>query len=176
MNKIVKADIQRLRKYAKELGGQINIHKQNSRKGHDAGYYFFEEKRAVAFKGPRTSWKDVVLYLIHEMAHMAGHMKYGNDALHKKAFKHIGKSEENWPKETRRAFYLFEKRDINTMHKIWRKAGIKSVTLEDVLVEQMYDTQVYEHFWKTGKHMPKVQREALRNECEQVVTLGLRGK
>ena len=165
-----KRDILSLRRLARSLGGTISIRTEN-KPSEDAGYFIYADKKVIAIRSKNDSWKQIIMCLIHEVSHLLGHNINGNDKVFSMAFKHVDKEMEEWPKKTRKAFFQLEKRDIKLMSRVWRMAKIKTLTLEEVVAEQFYDTQVYEFYSKSGRHLDGEQRRELRDFCKKCVGL-----
>jgi len=149
-------EIKRLEQYAKGLG--VNIHYRKYPKGGTDGAHITilnsYTSEMVVYYNSRTSKKDIVLKLIHELGHHLSWVYRGRqdstalmDALVVEADRHP--EDPPIPKAKRKLIYEMEKADTQYWEFIVTELGIK-LPKEELELERQLDIWIYKQYYLKG--------------------------
>jgi hypothetical protein len=148
-------DLNRLIKYAQGLGLKVTI-KDYVPRSRDAGYWDLGGDEITLFKIKGGSVTDLVLVMLHELAH---HMSwiYDGRVLDPRFKLAIDKESERKPNDPpipkllRKAIYIKEMNDTNYQEAIAFEVGLK-IPKWKMELEREFDIWVYKCFYETGEY------------------------
>lgn len=149
-------EIKRLEQYAKGLG--VNIHYRKHKRGDQDGAHITVlnsyTSEMVVFYNSRTSKKDIIMKLIHELGHHLSWVYRGRqdslalmDALHVESSRQP--EDPPIPKSKRKLIYEMEKEDTKYWEYIVTELGI-NIKKEELEVERQLDIWIYKQYYLNG--------------------------
>lgn len=163
-------EIKRLEQYAKGLG--VNIHYRRHKRGDSDGAHITVlnsyTSEMVVFYNSRTTKKDIVLKLIHELGHHLSWVYRGRqdsvalmDALVVEADRHP--EDPPIPKAKRKLIYEMEKQDTKYWEFIVTELGI-NIKKDELELERQLDIWIYKQYYLHGETPSLGEIRAKRRE------------
>lgn len=148
-------EIERLIHYAKGLNVKVTLY-QKSKKG-TAAEWTVDGTEIRVYTNKSTSKTDVILRMIHELAHHVWFIHERDrqpdlkfiEAVDRECLVEQEKSKTPAPKHLRKKIYDMEKDSTAWWESIYKEVDIK-VPIWKLYAEMEYDTWVYEVYYETG--------------------------
>jgi len=163
-------EIKRLEQYAKGLGADI-IYRKHERGNTDGAYIVVlntYKSQVVVFKDSRTTKKELVLNIIHELGHLLSWIYNGRQDPKELIEALQAESERKnqvIPKDKRKLIYEMEKHDTKYWDYIVTELGI-NISKNELKARKLLDIWIYRMYYLKGE-FPSLQK--IREKKEELM-------
>jgi hypothetical protein len=146
-------EISRLVKYAEGLGLKVTF--KRHKRGDPGATWITDGSEIEVFTWPQQSKTEIILNLIHELAHHTAWV-YAMREKDEKTDSALRADDESTrdnpaPRDQRRLVYLAEKKDARYRSKIIHEVGIRLPKFK-ISADKALDIWIYKYYYRTGNY------------------------